>query len=600
MTPKMRGSKPNIVDDLQPTKVSLYELMIFLAALLAGGWLRCGYINQLAVEHFDEAVYSSNILFDPAEGGQYPYRPLYAPPLLPLTIECLELLWLTCGIAAPHWSPMLPGILCGLVSIIVVWYLARTALGIGWGLIAAWGLALNEFHAYYSRTALTDVPFTLFFLLTVLSFYEGLKRNSYGPFLWAGIIGAIAWCTKHNGWLIMALFSLSAGLLSAWKRMAPQRSMQKIFMGTSLCIGIMILLWLPVLIDAVSAGGYWAVMANHHRYVQPWRDWWRLAWLQFHVHYDYYHGYWSTMGWLLLPSAHGLDSLSAFCFGKYQRSKKTSDLSPSKRDCLILNTKTMTLWMISILFVIFPTLVLNLLLLASLLALPIWIWQTTRDEATKVPFAILLLVWLTIFFILIPHYYPYPRLLVPVIPAFCLTWTWFVWYCTTSCLNKDLPSVPALIISALIWSGLGSIWGQQPRCLEDRTSFLRAAEKVIQFEHSLPRENRYEVYGICAEPALWYHLRRLGLPALLLSDTEALSKLLDQPHDTLALVIGPLAGGTSQTRREIIEFCQRRGWRECLRITTSPLSSLVRWDYAPSGSNYNPAVYDGTYIIMGR
>src|SRR5690606_11086823 len=61
-------------------------LTLLVIVLLAAG-LRLAFPSRMAIEHFDEGVYASNIFFSIADGGQYPYRHLYAPPLLPWLIE---------------------------------------------------------------------------------------------------------------------------------------------------------------------------------------------------------------------------------------------------------------------------------------------------------------------------------------------------------------------------------------------------------------------------------------------------------------------------------------------------------------------------------
>ena len=63
-------------------------ILVCLIFLVACG-LRIAWPARMAVEHFDEGVYASNLFFhDRAGTGHYPDQHLYAPPLLPFLIEC--------------------------------------------------------------------------------------------------------------------------------------------------------------------------------------------------------------------------------------------------------------------------------------------------------------------------------------------------------------------------------------------------------------------------------------------------------------------------------------------------------------------------------
>src|SRR5262249_22052451 len=64
------------------------ELALAVLISLAGARVRAASPSRLAVEHFDEGVYASNIFFEQQRSrGHYPDQHLYAPPLLPLLIE---------------------------------------------------------------------------------------------------------------------------------------------------------------------------------------------------------------------------------------------------------------------------------------------------------------------------------------------------------------------------------------------------------------------------------------------------------------------------------------------------------------------------------
>ena len=144
--------------------VSRTEWIWLGAAILVGAVLRLGNLGQVAVEHFDEAVYASNLLFTSDEGGEYPQRQLFAPPLLPAIIEWTTISGQLIFGEAPSWWPMLPALITGLATIPSIWWISRQWFSPRTGVIAALVIACHEYHGAYCRTALTDIPLSLFML----------------------------------------------------------------------------------------------------------------------------------------------------------------------------------------------------------------------------------------------------------------------------------------------------------------------------------------------------------------------------------------------------------------------------------------------------
>ena len=99
--------------------VSRTELIVALAITLAGFAARFAFLDELAIEHFDEGVYASNLWF-PDEGFQYPDRFLYAPPLLPSLIE-----WSIILFSPARWAPLLPSLILGSLTVPLAWWSLR-------------------------------------------------------------------------------------------------------------------------------------------------------------------------------------------------------------------------------------------------------------------------------------------------------------------------------------------------------------------------------------------------------------------------------------------------------------------------------------------
>src|SRR5438477_12380920 len=99
-------------------------LLLGLIVLVAIG-LRVAWPSRLAVEHFDEGVYASNLFFhDKAGTGHYPDQHLYAPPLLPFLIECAMIVFGTSNAAA-----MAVNIVAGALTVPLLWWLGRRWFG---------------------------------------------------------------------------------------------------------------------------------------------------------------------------------------------------------------------------------------------------------------------------------------------------------------------------------------------------------------------------------------------------------------------------------------------------------------------------------------
>jgi hypothetical protein len=67
-------------------QLSKREFVLIAGALALGVFLRTAELGQLAVEHFDEGVYSSTVWYQDLNDAAYPARHLYAPPALPTLI----------------------------------------------------------------------------------------------------------------------------------------------------------------------------------------------------------------------------------------------------------------------------------------------------------------------------------------------------------------------------------------------------------------------------------------------------------------------------------------------------------------------------------
>jgi 4-amino-4-deoxy-L-arabinose transferase-like glycosyltransferase len=268
------------------------ELFWLAGAIIFGSILRLGYPGRMAIEHFDEGVYASNFWFG---GEPYPAQHLYAPPLLPTAIEWTMIVASICGFKPTGFIPIIPSLIAGIATIPSIWWVGRRWFGATASLTSAWLVATSDFHVCYSRAALTDVPVCVFMLWAVYFIWRTFERatmppeksvergkqkaSSRSPLPWsdillAGLFTGLAWWTKYNGWLPLAI-GLAGGAF--WQFLTPKKERQ---IGRTLtCWGLVasvaFLIWSPVLwhLQDQKYGGYASVAANHRQYIVGLKGW---------------------------------------------------------------------------------------------------------------------------------------------------------------------------------------------------------------------------------------------------------------------------------------------------------------------------------------
>lgn len=252
--------------------------LVLLGLLTAVGFgLRAAYPDRMAVEHFDEGVYASNWFCRPPGLPDYtfPQQHLYAPPLLPAVYEWVLILT---G-SNPH-SVMWVNVVLGTLMIPVVWGFTRSGFGSAAGLVAAALCAFSDAHITFSRAALTDVPLCLFLTAGVWAGSQAILTARPFWIALAGGLAALAWWTKYNGWLTLAITGsgLAGWLLFSRPQGVRPWRMLAIWGATA---AVAFVLWWPVLSGLADVGGYSTVAQNHSRYVVGLSGWGASALRQF-------------------------------------------------------------------------------------------------------------------------------------------------------------------------------------------------------------------------------------------------------------------------------------------------------------------------------
>jgi dolichyl-phosphate-mannose-protein mannosyltransferase len=312
-----RNARPDeAISQRAMSLVTRREAVLLAIVVTAGTLLRIVALSRSAVEHFDEGVYASNIFFGPPDYA-YPLQRFFGPPLLPVLIEAGMIAGLP-----PNLAAMLPSFLAGCGTIVALWWFGRFWFGPPVGIAAAALAALSDFHIAYSATALTDVLLGLWLLLAIDAVGRSLvgvtsKRNdgtptdcvsatalaSLGDFRWAvgaGIFAGLAWWTKYNGWLPLAIEAAALPLL--WIFLRPPGKQLRTWLGCfAVTVAVALALWAPYYFCLQSQGGYGPIAANHAKYFVGFTGWLDSAARQ--IANQYVFGVWCTATAVLASAA---------------------------------------------------------------------------------------------------------------------------------------------------------------------------------------------------------------------------------------------------------------------------------------------------------
>ena len=248
------------------------ELWIVAALTLVGGMLRTWSLGRLGLIHFDEGIYALAGLWVLSPQGLLGLDPTtiaYAPPGFPFLVGsaygCL-------GIG--DISAILVSILMGTLTIPAVGWLAGRTFGRGAGAAASAFVALSGPHIAFSRMALTDVSFLLFWVLAIGQGQRFLERPNFPRAVVLGLSVGIAQLLKYNGWIGGVLVALSAALGLIFSREARNLKNLLATWGWGLFAAILatIVYW-PWFRFVESHGGYAALLTHHRSYLGGLSSW---------------------------------------------------------------------------------------------------------------------------------------------------------------------------------------------------------------------------------------------------------------------------------------------------------------------------------------
>ena len=561
------------------------ELVLLSTILVVGFAARWVALDRLAIEHFDEGVYASDRWFGAAEGFSYPNRHLYAPPLAPLLIDKAQSMF---GVSSS--AAMTPSLVLGSLTSLLVWWIARRWFDPCAGLAAAAILSLCEPHILYTRSAMTDAMLTFWLALAVALASEFFRLGARRPAdrwthaalfgLAAGVATGLAWLTKYNGWLPLAIVAAGGAAWAIFERPKLAGAAPALFgfalMSLVAAAAFALICWtLPF--------GYAEVSKNHAQYFSGPGAWTNNLLRQMRaLHY--------LEGWPTTLSLTIALFLATLARGAGWRAIRNAWL-PIAASAALLTAAS--IWLSS-------EIAITILGAASLVVLAIKRGRPAGEPHQHDRAAMWLLgAWFVGLFVAIPLYYPYPRLTMPWLLVATLAAGGGCSLFARRSLNAIAPGrrrhwAPAtLAVSAVLLAGAVSNPDQQgfvrpltgwPRRDSMATIAKRIAADASAYSRDKVAPGRDSfglwVYG---EPALFYHLRAGGIEALPIAHLDVDETAEDASLPAIYLVAGPHAERSAIFRKQ---FAARK----------NDLKLVATYDYLPSElawlDNYDPADHD--------
>ncbi|MFO0954773.1 MAG: glycosyltransferase family 39 protein [Isosphaeraceae bacterium] len=243
-------------------------LVVVLLTILAAA-VRLYGLGRIGLTHFDEGVYAFAGLWSVGAAGLGPDLIPYAPPGFPILVG---LSYAVLGVA--DISAVLASIACGVATVPVAAWVARRTFGPGAGGAAAAFTCLSIAHIAFSRKALTDVPFLLFWMLAIGLGARFLER----PGLWRGVVlglaVGLAQNFKYSGWVAGLIVIASAVVSLGVDRNSRSRvALLRTFGFGAVGIVVAGAVYLPWFLYVENHGGYAALLRHHQSYMRGISSW---------------------------------------------------------------------------------------------------------------------------------------------------------------------------------------------------------------------------------------------------------------------------------------------------------------------------------------
>ncbi len=532
---------------MSPTeRITKVEWVFVLVATFLGLGLRFWHLDRLAVEHFDEGVYASNLFFTERDNFRYPNQHLYAPPLVPGLIE-----WSMTFLGMEPWVPMIPGILLGAATVPLLWWMLRGLAGPLAAMLACWLLATNEYHIFYSRTALTEPVLGFFWVLALGLGARALlipladnPRRAYTLAAFAGLACGLCWWTKYNGWLTAFLLTATAGLQWLIMERTSRRLKQNLIV-VGIMLAVTILVYAPYIWSLQPTGGYLAVSANHRQYLEGLGSWWKNWNLQI-----------QSLNTLQTYMTGALGGISVLGFILWSREQEAQ----ASRILLIDTLRKSRFWLMQIVYYVFFSNIISDFTFLLVGGLAVWLcydYRKSINARTKLTMSIgLTAIWLVSLLIMTPLYHPYPRLILPAVIAGLVLYGIMVELIRLTYDNKadskssDLAKenrrtkILTVLMAFLLLNAVRATITLPTKIYGQRVGLETSVSQVVKTVIPNGDLNAPVIVYVYGEPAVYWNLSRQQILAGPVSDLEFASSETRPAGVSLYLVTGPHAGQT--------------------------------------------------------
>lgn len=454
------------------TDTIILSLLLLIAAVF-----RFWAYDTLGIAHFDEGGYamSAMAVYEWRADWLYPLQHLLSPALF-FTLSGLVMSLL--GAPADVALFMVSSV-AGTLTVGIIYSIGRNIYGREAGVAAALLVALADYHIGFSRAGLTDVTFCFLFLLALVAYIRAERVESFFWAIIAGILTGLAWNTKYHGWLagVVAGAALLPYLLQHdWTRF--RAGFARVFTAAVVAT----LMYVPWFLYINAQEGGYAYMAEYQSgFLEPSNF---LRNIISHAYAQYYLDGWSGM----LAPLMGTIAVAIL----YRR----------------LNATIFMLGVAMLLggLVLGESIVVMVLALVGLVAL----MQDSPGYERSV-----LISFFLVFSLLSPFYFPYTRLLLPLMcAAYILAGIGLVGLVKNGvplvrlCPPRyQLLSMVALSL-ALAFPIISTGMSIRGHTYLPSTGFLTAVEEIVPL---IPENNDVAVIG---EPAAVFYLRSLGYDAV--------------------------------------------------------------------------------------
>lgn len=469
------------------------EVVLVLFFTILGASIRLWNFNRLGLTHFDEGIYAFKGLWSLSpEGLKALDRELiaYAPPIYPILIGV--------GYWVSPWgmsdlSAIFVSTLCGIAAIPLVGRLGVRGFGSGVGASTTALACFAGPQIAFSRTALTDATFLLFWLAAIALGLRFLEKPGSLRAIVFGVAVGLAQNVKYNGWL--AGFIVGWALL--WNASEGRGSVRQPFSSVLKYLAIAatfaIAVDLPWIAFVQTHGGYADLIRHQRSYTDP------AAWL----------AHWR----LQLNQSIALSGGSAFNAGAWIAASISCLACRTDRSLpRTLRGKAMVAGFV----------LLGVPLLTVLPILPWWVAlaSVVRLSADRRPGPRLLAIWWIVSTAITPIYHPYARLWLPVHAA---TWLIFadsicrafdrifeaesIGFGSAKVFGRFSPATIGLCVVAAIgfaWGERGAVWKPLPGLLAPTDELRSFASGTVVADLEKRGARLIRVY---ARPCVTFYLR---------------------------------------------------------------------------------------------